>query len=156
MSKNRMNQTELQVAALKNGTVIDHIPTEQLAKVVSLLGIQHLKTQITIGSGLDSKKMGKKGILKIADKFFEQDEINRISLIAPSVKLNIIRDYEVVEKQLVFLPDELLGLVRCNNPKCITNNEPMKTRFRVIDKDNVILQCHYCEVKTKKEEIELL
>ena len=151
-----MERKELQVAALKNGTVIDHIPVDQLTKVVSLLGIQHLKTRITIGSGLDSKKMGKKGILKIADKFFEQDEINRISLVAPSVKLNIIRDYEVVEKRLVYLPDELLGLVRCNNPKCITNNEPMKTLFKVIDKKNVTLQCHYCEMKTKKEEIVLL
>jgi aspartate carbamoyltransferase regulatory subunit len=151
-----MKQKELQVAALKNGTVIDHIPTEQLFKVVSLLGIQDLKTQVTIGYGLDSKKMGTKGILKIADKFFEQDEINRISLIAPSVKLNIIRDYEVVEKQLVYLPDELLGLVKCNNPKCITNNEPMKTRFKVIDKEHVTLQCHYCEMKTKKEKIILL
>jgi aspartate carbamoyltransferase regulatory subunit len=151
-----MEQKELQVAALKNGTVIDHIPTEQLFKVVSLLGIQDLKTQVTIGYGLDSKTMGKKGILKIADKFFEQDEINRISLIAPCVKLNIIRDYEVVEKQLVYLPDELLGIVKCNNPKCITNNEPMKTRFNVIDKDKGTLQCHYCEMKTKKEEIVLL
>jgi aspartate carbamoyltransferase regulatory subunit len=151
-----MKQKELQVAALKNGTVIDHIPVEQLFKVVSLLGIQDLKTQVTIGYGLDSKKMGKKGILKIADKFFEQDEINRISLIAPSVKLNIIRDYEVAEKQLVYLPDELTGLVKCNNPKCITNNEPMKTRFKIIDRKHVTLQCHYCEMKTKKEEITLL
>jgi len=151
-----MEQKELHVAALKNGTVIDHIPTDQLFNVVSLLGIRHLKTQITIGYGLDSKKMGKKGILKIADKFFEQDEINRISLIAPSVKLNIIRNYEVVEKQLVYLPDELLGIVKCNNPECITNNEPMKTRFKVIDKNNVTLQCHYCGRKSKKEEIVLL
>ena len=67
-----MKQKELHVAALKNGTVIDHIPTEQVFKVVSLLGIQHLKTQVTIGYGLDSKKMGKKGILKIANKFFER------------------------------------------------------------------------------------
>jgi aspartate carbamoyltransferase regulatory subunit len=147
---------ELQVAALKNGTVIDHIPTEQLFKVVSLLGIEYLKTPVTIGYSLDSKKMGKKGILKIADKFFEQDEINRISLIAPSVKLNIIRDYEVVEKKLVYLPDALAGIVKCNNPKCITNHEPMKTRFTVIDRENVTLQCHYCEMKTKKEEIVLL
>ena len=151
-----VNEKELQVAALENGTAIDHIPSEQLFKVVSLLEIEKLNTPVTIGYNLDSKKMGKKGILKIADKFFEQDEINRISLIAPSVKLNIIRNYEVVEKQLVYLPDELLGLVRCNNPKCITNNEPMKTRFKVIDKENITLQCHYCEMKTKKEEIELL
>ncbi|MDR0412959.1 MAG: aspartate carbamoyltransferase regulatory subunit [Dysgonamonadaceae bacterium] len=151
-----MSKKELQVAALQNGTVIDHIPSEQLFKVVSLLGVEKLETPVTIGCSLDSKKMGKKGILKIAGKFFEQDEINRISLIAPSVKLNIIRDYEVVEKKLVYLPGELSGIVKCNNPKCITNNEPMKTRFNVIDKTNVTLQCHYCEMKTRKEDIVLL
>lgn len=147
---------ELQVAALENGTAIDHIPSEQLFKVVSLLGIENLNTPVTIGYNLDSKKMAKKGILKIANKFFEEDEINRISLIAPSVKLNIIRDYEVVEKKLVSLPNELLGIVKCNNPKCVTNNEPMRTRFHVIDKEQVTLKCHYCELKVKKEDIELL
>lgn len=150
------NKRELQVAALENGTAIDHIPSEQLFKVVSLLGIQDLTSPVTIGYNLDSKKMGKKGILKIANKFFEQNEINRIALIAPSVKLNIIKDYEVVEKKWVHLPDELIDVVKCNNPKCITNNEPMKTRFKVIDKENVVLKCNYCELKTKKEEIVLL
>ncbi|GAP72443.1 aspartate carbamoyltransferase regulatory chain [Candidatus Symbiothrix dinenymphae] len=144
---------ELQVAALENGTVIDHIPNDQLFKVVSLLGIKKSTTPVTIGYGLDSKKMGKKGIIKIADKFFKADEIDRISLIAPSSQLNIIRDYEVVEKKLVGLPDELVGIVKCNNPKCITNNEPMRTRFQVIDKENVTLKCHYCEMKTKKEDV---
>lgn len=150
------NIKELQIAALQNGTVIDHIPSDQLFKVVSLLGIEKLKTPVTIGYNLDSKKMGSKGILKIADKFFEQDEINRISLIAPAVKLNIIRDYEVSEKKLVRLPDELTGIVKCNNPKCISNNEPVKTRFKVIDKKMVTLKCEYCEMKTKKEDIVLL
>ena len=147
---------ELQVAALENGTAIDHIPSEQLFKVVSLLEIEKLDTPVTIGYNLDSKKMSKKGIIKISDKFFEEDEINRISLIAPNVKLNIIRDYEVVEKKLVALPDEVLGIVKCNNPKCITNNEPMKTYFNVIDKKNVTLKCHYCEMKIKKEDIVLI
>ncbi|KAA6302501.1 MAG: Aspartate carbamoyltransferase regulatory chain [Candidatus Ordinivivax streblomastigis] len=150
------HKKELQVAALENGTVIDHIPSEQVFKVVSILEIEKLRTPVTIGYSLDSKKMGKKGIIKIADKFFEEHEINRISLIAPSVKLNIIRDYEVKEKKWVALPDELTGLVKCNNPKCITNNEPMKTRFKVIDKESVILKCHYCETKIKKEEIVLV
>jgi len=149
-------KTELQVAALQNGTAIDHIPSEQLFKVVSLLGIEKLKTRVTIGYNLSSKKMGSKGILKIADKFFEEDEINRISLIAPTVNLNIIKDYEVIEKKQVQLPDQIKGIVKCNNPKCITNNEPMKTVFSVIDKQNVTLQCHYCELKIKKEDIVLL
>jgi aspartate carbamoyltransferase regulatory subunit len=150
------NKKELQIAALQNGTVIDHIPSEQLFKVVSLLGIEKLKTPVTIGYNLDSKKMGSKGILKIAGKFFEQDEINRISLIAPTVKLNIIKDYEVAEKKHVQLPDELKGIVKCSNPKCITNNEPMKTHFKVIDKESVTIKCQYCELKIKKEDIVLL
>jgi aspartate carbamoyltransferase regulatory subunit len=153
MSKKK---TELQVAALENGTAIDHIPSEQLFKVVSLLGIEKLKTPVTIGYNLDSKKMGSKGILKISDKFFEENEINRISLIAPTVNLNIIKDYEVIEKKQVQLPDEIKGIVKCNNPKCISNNEPMKTVFSVIDKQNVTLKCHYCELKIKKEDIVLL
>ncbi len=151
-----MAKKELQVAALQNGTAIDHIPSGQLFKVVSILGIEKLKNRITIGCNLDSKVMESKGIIKISDKFFEEDEINRISLIAPTVNLNIIRDYEVVEKKKVSLPDELRCLVKCNNPKCITNNEPMATRFTVIDKENVVLKCQYCEMKIGKEEIELL
>jgi len=147
---------ELQVAALQNGTAIDHIPSEQLFKVVSLLGVENLETRVTIGYNLESKKMGSKGIIKIADKFFEENEINRISLIAPTVNLNIIKDYEVIEKKRVQLPDTVKGIVKCNNPKCITNNEPMKTVFSVIDKQNVTLKCHYCELKIKKEDIVLL
>ncbi len=144
---------ELQVAALKNGTAIDHIPSEQLFKVVTLLGLDNLKNPITIGSNLESKKMGTKGIIKIADKFFKEDEINRIALVAPNVNLNIIENFEVVEKKRVTLPDEISEIVMCNNPKCIANNEPMKTRFHVTDKEKVELQCHYCEVKISKEDI---
>ncbi len=146
---------ELQVAALKSGTAIDHIPSDQLFKVVKLLRLHELKNSITIGNNFDSKKMDTKGIIKISDKFFEEDEINRIALVAPKVKLNIIRNYEVVEKKRVTLPDTIVGIVKCNNPKCITNNEPMKTKFDVIDKDKVILKCHYCEIKITKENIVL-
>ena len=146
---------ELAVAALKNGTVIDHIPAQSLFKVVSLLGIENLKSSVTIGYNLDSKKLGKKGILKVADVFFPDETLSRLALVAPSVNINIIRDYKVVKKFKVALSDEIVGIVRCNNPKCITNNEPMKTRFHVVDKENVVLKCHYCERSIAKDEIEL-
>ena len=146
---------ELAVAALKNGTVIDHIPAQSLFKVVSLLGIENLESSVTIGYNLDSKKLGKKGILKVADVFFEEDILNRLALLAPNVNVNIINDYKVVKKYKVTLPDDIVGIVRCNNPKCITNNEPMPTRFHVEDKDNVQLRCHYCERTVCKDEIEL-
>ena len=144
---------ELQVAALENGTAIDHIPSCQLFKVASLLGLDKMDNTITIGNNLHSNKMGSKGMIKIADKFFKEDEINRIALVAPNVMLNIIRDYEVVEKKTVVLPDELIGLVKCNNPKCITNNEPMATRVHGIDKEKGTIKCHYCERKINKEDI---
>lgn len=147
---------ELQVAALENGTAIDHIPSDAVFKVVSLLQLQKLNNRITIGNNLKSSKMGSKGIIKVSDKFFREDELNRIALVAPNVNLNIIRNFEVVEKKKVILPDEIVEIMKCNNPKCITNNEPMKTRFHVTDKEKVELQCHYCEVKIKKEEVVLL
>ena len=155
MSETNKRQ-ELQVAALENGTVIDHIPSEKLFTVVQLLGIEKMQSNITIGFNLDSKKQGKKGIIKIADKFFCDEEINRIAVVAPNVKLNIIRDYEVVEKREVILPDELRGIVKCANPKCITNNEPMATLFHTINKNEGVLKCHYCEKEQHREEIEIL
>lgn len=100
---------ELQVAALENGTAIDHIPPSQLFKVAKLLGLENMNNTITIGNNFHSNKMSCKGVIKISDKFFCDEEINRIALIAPNVILNIIRDYEVVEKKTVTLPDELVG-----------------------------------------------
>ena len=154
MSDNK--KKELQVAALENGTAIDHIPPEQLFKVAHLIGLSSMNNRITFGNNLESKKMGRKGMIKIADKFFEEDEINRIALIAPNVILNIIRDYEVFEKKYIKLPDELVGIVKCNNPKCISNNEPMPTFFSVIDKELGTIKCRYCERKINKEDIVII
>lgn len=136
---------KLQVAALENGTVIDHIPSELVFRIVDLLGLQSLESSVTIGYNLQSRKIGKKGIIKVADKFFTDEEISRLSVVAPNVVLNIIRGYEVAEKKTVVMPDELHGIVPCPNPKCICNNEPMRTFFHAVDKEARILKCHYCE-----------
>lgn len=150
------NEKELQVKALKNGTVIDHIPSDILFKVVSLLQLDSVKNQITIGNNLTSKRMGKKGIIKISDRYYEEEEISRIALIAPDAKINIIRNFEVIEKKVLSLPDSFTGIVKCPNPKCITNNEPMKTKFEVIKKNPVVLRCPYCEREIQQEDIQLL
>lgn len=147
---------ELQVAALENGTVIDHIPSNKLFTVVSLLNLKEMDSNITIGYNLESKKLGKKGIIKVADRFFTDEEISRLSVVAPHIKLNIIRDYKVVEKKEAIMPDELKGIVKCNNPKCITNNEPMTTWFHVTDKEKGLLKCHYCEKEQQKDNIKLI
>jgi len=149
-------KTELQVKALENGTVIDHIPSEKLFKVVALLKLDTLENQITVGNNLNSKLLGSKGIIKIADKFFAEEEVSRIALIAPFAKINVIKDYKVIEKKQLELPDKFTGIVKCPNPKCITNNEPMKTRFEVISNQPTILKCQYCEREIPQEDIQLV
>ncbi len=139
------SKKELAVAALRNGTVIDHIPSRALFTAVRILGIEGLDTSVTIGNNLASERLGSKGIIKVADVEFAEDVLNRIALIAPDAMVNIIRDYEVVEKRHVSLPDTLVGIVRCSNPKCVTNHEKIPTRFIVSGHGaDVRLRCHYC------------
>jgi aspartate carbamoyltransferase regulatory subunit len=147
---------QLSVSAIQNGTVIDHIPARHLFKVIQILGLNKIEQQITFGTNLESKKLGKKAIIKISEKFFADDDINRIALVAPDAKLNIIRDYEVVEKKVVEVPDTIVGIARCMNPKCITNFEPVTTRFRVVSKKNVSFKCHYCEKITNQENLQII
>jgi len=144
---------ELQVRAIKNGTVIDHIPAELLFKVINILELDKCSTSVTIGNNYKSDILGKKGIIKISEKFFESEEINKISLIAPNVKFNIIKDYQVVEKSIVEAPNKVEGIVKCMNPKCITNVEDVYTKFKVMSSSPITLKCHYCEKITDHKNI---
>lgn len=146
---------ELQVRAIKNGTVIDHIPAELLFKVINILELDKCPTSVTIGNNYKSDILGKKGIIKISEKFFEAEEINKISLIAPNVKFNIIRDYQVVEKSIVEAPKKVEGIVKCMNPKCITNVEEVYTKFKVMSSSPITLKCHYCEKITDHKNISI-
>lgn len=151
-----MKDKQLLVSAIKEGTVIDHVPASALFKVVYILNLDKLDTMISIGNSLESKKLGKKGIIKLSKVFFKDSDINKIALVAPCAKLNIIRDYEVVEKKVVEIPDEIVGIVKCVNPKCITNNEKVDTRFNVVSKSEVRLKCHYCEKITNQDNIVII
>jgi len=146
----------LSVSAIKNGTVIDHIPADTLFSVINILKLETITTQITFGTNLESKKFGKKGIIKVSDIYFTEEEINKIALVAPAARLNIIRDYEVVEKHQLTIPDEIESIVKCFNPACITNHEPVKTRFRIISKKPLRLKCHYCEKITDEEHLTII
>ncbi len=153
---NENNKHAMQVSALCNGTVIDHIPADKLFAVVTLLDIPAMKSNVTIGYNLDSKKIGKKGLIKIADCFFTEDDLSKISVVAPNVVINTIRDYKVVEKRELKLPDELHDIIKCNNLNCITNNEPMATHFYVSNREEGTLKCRYCEKEVNINNVELL
>ena len=152
----KKNRLALQVSALCNGTVIDHIPADKLFAVVTLLDIPSMGNNVTIGYNLDSTKLGKKGLIKISDRFFTDDEIDKISVVAPNIVLNTIRDYNVVEKREVKMPDEIHNIIKCNNLNCITNNEPMETHFYVADRETHTLKCRYCEKEVSLDDITLL
>ena len=149
-----MTRKELVVSALENGTVLDHIPAENVYKALEILNLKGIESQITIGINLASKVHGKKGIIKIADKFFENSELSKLALIAPNATVNVIKDFKVVEKKKLEMPKEVIGIAKCRNPKCVTNHQPIKTHFAtVINNDKIELLCHYCEKITKTKYI---
>ena len=150
-----MKNKDLLVAALQNGSVIDHIPTDKLFTIVKLLELDKCEEPVTIGNNLESSKMGKKGLVKVSGKFFTDQDLSRLAVVCPNMRLTVMRDYEVVEKREIALPDTLINLVKCANPVCITNNEPMKTYFEV-DKLKGLVQCHYCRKTQKLGNIKLI
>lgn len=151
-----MGEKELKVAALRNGTVIDHIPADKLFSVVSILQLKQSKHPLTIGNNFESQKLTSKGIIKISDKILEEHEANKIALLAPNVKVNIVREYMVVEKRVLQLPDEVTDLVSCNNPNCITNHQPVNTKFYVLKENDLYrLKCRYCEREINQNEVQL-
>jgi aspartate carbamoyltransferase regulatory subunit len=152
------NKKELKVSAIENGTVIDHIPADKVLRVFRILNLESYADQVLFGINLDSKKFGKKGIIKVSNKFFEKDEINKIGLVAPNATLITIKDYKVEEKYAVEMPEEIGGYVKCINPKCITNHQTVEPKFKVfVHKDgSTRLKCHYCEKTTKQSEMVFL
>lgn len=149
-------EKELKVAALRNGTVIDHIPAEKVFQVVSILRLKYYNQPLTIGNNYDSKRMRAKGIIKISDRYLANDEISKIALIAPNASINIIKEYQVVEKRALVLGDEINDVMHCANPVCITNHQQIPTKFFVIKEDNKVrLKCRYCEREVSQEDIKL-
>ena len=144
---------ELKVSAIENGTVIDHIPAAAVFQVIKMLKLDVFDQMVLFGTNLESKKYGSKGIIKVSNKFFRPEELNKIALVAPHASIIEIRDFQVVNKTVVETPDKITGIVKCFNPNCITNIETITTRFDVVDKEDIRLKCHYCEKITVKKNI---
>lgn len=137
---------ELKIPLIKDGTVIDHITAGNAVKVLHILDIPQKNIHIVSVAMNVKSKFGKKDIVKVENRELHPEEVNKIALIAPKATINIIRDYKVKKKYKVELPDEIIGIVRCSNPTCVSNtNEPVKNRFKVINRDIPKIKCYYCE-----------
>jgi aspartate carbamoyltransferase regulatory subunit len=145
---------QLKVDAIKNGTVIDHIKPGKAYQVLKILNIR-TEDEVMLGMNLLSNKTGtKKDILKIENKTFDTDQINCLALVSPSATISTIKDYEVVEKQLVHAPKQVDRIIKCANSSCITNVENLQTNFKIYTKKDITrAQCYYCEKTIKIDEI---
>ena len=137
---------ELKVKPIRNGTVIDHISANKALRVLKILGLPSKETAVTLAMNVQSSQMGSKDIVKIEGRELASREVDEIALIAPYATINIIRNYEIVGKGKVNLLNEINSILNCSNPNCITNtDEPVTTHFTVLQKEPLILRCHYCE-----------
>ncbi len=147
---------ELQITALKNGIVIDHIPSEKVFAIVELLNLKVYNEVVTVATNLRSSSLGKKGIIKIEDRTLDSSELGKIALLTHDVTINIIENYKVVKKIKLAIPNEIVGLMKCSNNKCISNHEEIETKFmKQIIGDEIKYKCFYCERVIPEEEIEL-
>lgn len=144
------------VYAIKQGTVIDHIPKMKALDVIEILGINgDSDSVVTLGMNMNSKKYGKKDVVKIEKKELTKAELNKIALVAPYATINIIRDFKIAEKFNAKLPNLIEGIVKCGNPNCITRHEPISTRFYLVSREPLKIKCHHCEKIFKSEDIQL-
>jgi len=150
-----MAETTLRVSKIRNGTVIDHITSGHALDVVKILGITGRTGGIvTVAMNVPSKKHGVKDIVKVEGRELNSKEVDKIALLAPHASINIIRDYEVAEKQVVKLPEVLKGIVKCANPACISNSaEPVQPTFYVEHEEPLRLKCHYCGYIMEKQDV---
>lgn len=138
-----MSEHELRVAKIRNGTVIDHVTGGQALNVLSILGIDgSAGLSVSVGMNVPSDRLGRKDVVKVENRELSQSEVDVISLIAPEATINIIREFDVVQKNRVDRPETVVGLLSCPNHNCITNgNEPVETKFTVVDEG---VRCTYC------------
>ena len=150
-----MSETTLRVSKIKDGTVIDHITAGHALNVLKILRItDQVNGIVTVGMNVPSKTLGLKDMVKIEGRELKSEEVDKIALLAPHASINIIRNYKVVDKQLVRLPNIIREAVKCANPACISNSkEPVKSTFYVDNKEPLRLRCHYCGYIMEKQDI---
>jgi aspartate carbamoyltransferase, regulatory subunit len=150
-----LSSATLTVSKIRNGTVIDHIPAGRSLAVLKVLGITGYEgLRIAILMNVESKKLGRKDIVKIEDKVVDEREASIISLIAPEATINIVRDFNVVEKRNLRLPETIKGLLKCPNPLCVTNNDPEAlNEFVKVSEKPLRLRCVYCDTYLNEADV---
>lgn len=147
---------ELIVQRIREGTVIDHIPSGQALNVLKILGIKGGGGyRVAMVMNVDSRKLGKKDMVKVEERELSLTEVDKIALVAPEATINTVRNYRVEKKAKVRLPDRIKGILTCTNPNCISNKlrEPVVPSFKVLSRKPTVLLCEYCWNYISHEEV---
>jgi len=157
MTNERETGRELKIQKIKNGTVIDHLPAGSALTVLRILGVdKDFKNSVSVAMNVQSKQIGMKDVVKVEDRILRPEETDKLSLIAPEATINIIRDYGVSQKNKVTIPKEIIGVLKCGNPSCITNRREPVTAVFVVEKEKpIVLRCKFCERIMEKDLIEI-
>ena len=138
----------MKIDSIVNGIVIDHITAGQGMKIYKLLHLDRLECSVAIIKNVVSEKMGKKDIIKVADKI--DIDMDVIGFVDPNATINVIRDGKLVEKKQIDLPEKLVNVVMCKNPRCISSTEQeLPHIFNLTDRENRVYRCRYCEAKAE-------
>jgi aspartate carbamoyltransferase regulatory subunit len=151
-----MSDDILRVRKIREGTVIDHIPDGKAPIVLKLLGITgRERWPVSFVMHVESKRMGRKDIVKVEHMYLDKRLIDNIALVAPSATINIVEDYRITEKREIEVPQELVGILRCPNQTCITNVEfeHVKSLFELKGRNPLCYVCVYCDRLVGEEEI---
>ncbi len=141
-----VKETKLQVEAIRNGSVIDHIPANVGIKILQLFNMHNMNERITIGLNLPSGALGHKDLIKIENIYLNKEQANQLALYAPQATVNQIEEYRVTNKLALALPDNIKRVFECPNSNCISHGEPVESQFHVQQRqEHVTLKCHYCE-----------
>ncbi len=141
---------EIRITPIRNGTAIDHLRPGSVQKILEVLDLSD--ATITAGMNVESRKMGKKDILFIEGRELTEKELDKIALIGKGATVNTIRESEIVKKGELPYPKSAEGIIKCINPRCITNVEKLPSKFGI--KENPLeAKCFYCETRMSEEEI---
>lgn len=147
---------EKKVSLIENGTVLDHLPSKSIFKITSILELDNKESEILIGMNLKSKKSESKGLIKLNNRYLSEEEKKKIAILTKGATVSEIRNFEVKNKSIIEISESVEKIVKCINPNCITSNESMSTKFKVVDKENLKLKCIYCEKFVEENNIVII
>lgn len=150
-----MSEQKLKIDKIKKGTVIDHVNAGYALIILNLTGLDETSNLMTVGVNVPSNKYGTKDIIKIENVFLDEVQLQQIAILSSNATISLIKDFEVIKKKKVEIPEVIKNIIMCDTKTCISNSkkEPINTEFVVLEKKPLKVQCAFCDRIYKLDQI---